>query len=263
MKESGADRRQKCVQLPQNLISESFSFFVWRRSSMIQNIITKWKKVQKCGTRSVEVGECATPGINLRMFRNFLVFRLKKGLYSFDETKSDNKECTFPLLFIGTQTHSTVSYLSLNWCSLWQHQVHLYGFQKMASGNVSVSCDIWNFVGCIMQHAWVALSLLHFIVCLLHLVFSLFVFCCIFCLLRSYVKLLRGADRYNDVKKYKLEWEKILHYIYRLWGWTTYITAQCAATALKLAKQTLAPFPALNFTFAFLTLSIRISLSET
>ena len=42
---------------------------------------------QNCGTRSVELGVCAIPKLNLRMFRNFLLFRLKTGLYSFDETK--------------------------------------------------------------------------------------------------------------------------------------------------------------------------------
>ena len=44
------------------------------------------KRWQKRGSRSVEVGVCAIPKLNLRMFRNFLLFRLKTRLYSFDET---------------------------------------------------------------------------------------------------------------------------------------------------------------------------------
>ena len=56
-----------------------FFLFVWRKSCMIWNIITKRRKVQKCGTRSVAVGVCATLKVNLRMFRNSLVFRLMKG----------------------------------------------------------------------------------------------------------------------------------------------------------------------------------------
>ena len=51
--------------------------------------VWKWECVQvemwnkKCGTRSVEMGVCAIPKLNLRMFGNFPLSRLKNGLLFF------------------------------------------------------------------------------------------------------------------------------------------------------------------------------------
>ena len=41
------------------------------------------KEITKRGSRSVEVGVCAIPKLNLRMFRNFPLLRLKKRLSFF------------------------------------------------------------------------------------------------------------------------------------------------------------------------------------